>query len=413
MQPSTVIRRWSSFLQKSLRPKFKRQYHGSSWVLNNTADIQQTGRLRQLEFLDLKKASGTFSVVSYNVLCESYAIGRENLPQVLGRNSLIVKELDMYNGDVICLQEVEQHVYDKIFSQYLESRGYEHHFYLKGRSRDKLMPNDWLPHIDGCVIAYKKSKFSNIEFRDFELRQVIFDKGAQKFGLHRSIFQKLLTRDHILSMAILETTHKNAPKKKVAIANTHLMYSPGSDALTTIQAHLCTHAISKTLEECGSMGVVFCGDFNTNPKSGTYKYLSEGHLDHRSIWMKHNNSSVTSRDISHALELKSVHAQTEGGEPNFTLYQSPESKNVVDYIWYNPLLELTRVLKVDEQRVSKHKKLPSLEFPSDHLALMAEFSFANPETVNYNPKPTSFIKKERQKTESRDKPRPPSSRLQR
>lgn len=412
MKPNFVINRWSSILKKPRTLRSARFYQTSSNDIADTSSgFQQTGRLRQLEFLDIKKATGTFSVVSYNVLCESYSIGRDNLPQVLGRNNLIIKELDMYNGDIVCLQEVEQHVYDKIFSSYFDSRGYGHHMYLKGRAKDKLMPGDWLPHIDGCVIAYKKSKFSSLEFRDYELRQVIFDKGAQKFGLNRSVFQKILTRDQIMSMAILETTHTKAPKKKIAVANTHLMYSPGNDALTTIQAHLCTHAITKTLEEIEPMGVVFCGDFNTNPKSGTYKYLSEGLLERSSLWMKHNNYPVTDRDFSHPLELKSAHAQTKLGEPNFTLYQSPESKNVVDYIWHNPLLDLSRVLKVDEERVSKHKKLPSIEFPSDHLALMAEFSFVNPETINYHPT-VPKVQKEKNQGEPQ-KPRPPTARPKR
>lgn len=358
--------------------------------------------------MDPDQLKGTFSVISYNILSESYSIGREELPQVLGRNNLILKELDLYNGDIICLQEVEKKVYENILCEYFEERDYDHHFYLKGRAREKLTPTNWIPNVDGCVIAFRRSKFSALEFKDIELRQVLFDKGVDKFGLNRATFQKVLSRDQIMTVAILETTHKNSPKKKLCVANTHLMYSAIGDTLSTIQAHCCTHTLTKIMEEREPMGLIFCGDFNASPRGGTYKYLKDGIIEHKSIWLTQNNKPVTDRDLTHSLELKSAYGQSSLGEPSFTMYRDKDTKSTVDYIWYNPLLKLSKVLKIDEQNVLKHKRLPSIIFPSDHIALMAEFSFVPPEEVgHYSPK---TVTKKSQKTSDEDvpkKPKPP------
>lgn len=297
-----------------------------------------------------------------------------------------MNELDVYNADIICLQEVDYRVYEKLFCNYFENKGYEHHIHLKDKSTKVFkINNDNI--INGCVTAYKKSKFTNIEFKDIEIRQIISDKSVHKFGVTPPTFQKIMKRDEIMSVALLETTHVRAEKKKICVANTQLMFSGGSDALTTVQAHCCTHALTSILDQKGPMALLFCGDFNANPRGGTYKYLRDGYMNHNSLWMKVNNLEVTDINFSNDLELKSAYGQTELGEPNFTHYKTPENNTTTDYIWYNPLLKLSKVLKIDEERVKKHKSLPSLEFPSEHLALMAEFAFVPPSSLpNYSPK---------------------------
>jgi mRNA deadenylase 3'-5' endonuclease subunit Ccr4 len=61
-----------------------------------------------------------------------------------------------------------------------------------------------------------------------------------------------------------------------------------------------------------------------------------------------------------------------GGLDNVTVHQL-----CLDYFWYCPQsLEVAGVLETpSSESIAKHYALPSIEFPSDHIPLLAEFVF--------------------------------------
>jgi CCR4-NOT transcription complex subunit 6 len=105
--------------------------------------------------------AGKFTVLSYNILCENYAID-EYFPHSPGpvlnweyRKKLILDELINRDADILCLQEVEVAQYQDFFLTNLKD--YEGVYwptsdYKKASTEDQK-------RIDGCATFYKKSKF--------------------------------------------------------------------------------------------------------------------------------------------------------------------------------------------------------------------------------------------------------------
>lgn len=142
---------------------------------------------------------------------------------------------------------------------------------------------------------------------------------------------------------------------------------------------------------------VICGDFNTQPDSVVYRLLSHGYLDLKMVEAMKNCGSKPDEEASliRAVELfdllssafklenklKSAYKTALGSEPPITncddACQSYLCKLCLDYIFYCPTsLEVVGVLDMPStSSITKHYALPSVDFPSDHLPLMAEIVF--------------------------------------
>lgn len=86
------------------------------------------------------------------------------------------------------------------------------------------------------------------------------------------------------------------------------------------------------------------------------------------------NLFVVNKDgytVKHPYKFESAY-----GTPKFTNYTG-DYKGCLDYIFYeNEHLEKIRTVPLPEEAVlSRNIALPSLYFPSDHLALVADFKF--------------------------------------
>jgi CCR4-NOT transcription complex subunit 6 len=118
---------------------------------------------------------------------------------------------------------------------------------------------------------------------------------------------------------------------------------------------------------------ILCGDFNSLPHSGPYELISRGRLapDHEDLENR-NYGSFTREGIEHPFLFESAYARV--NELPFTNYVS-NFIGVVDYIWYakNSLGVRGLLGAVEEAYVGRVPGFPNVHFPSDHLALMAEF----------------------------------------
>jgi CCR4-NOT transcription complex subunit 6 len=122
-----------------------------------------------------------------------------------------------------------------------------------------------------------------------------------------------------------------------------------------------------------SIPLLLCGDFNSLPNSGPYELISQGALapNHEDIENR-NYGAFTREGIKHPFMFDSAYAKI--GELPFTNYVS-NFMGVVDYMWYakNSLTVRALVGKVDPEYISRVPGFPNVHFPSDHVALMAEF----------------------------------------
>ena len=104
----------------------------------------------------------TFSVLSYNILCEKYATERlygYTPSWALAwsyRKELILTEVTNYNADFLCLQEVDIAQFEDYFTKNLGEEGYDGVYWPK--SRYKTMSDADRRQVDGCAIFYNRKK---------------------------------------------------------------------------------------------------------------------------------------------------------------------------------------------------------------------------------------------------------------
>jgi CCR4-NOT transcription complex subunit 6 len=77
--------------------------------------------------------------------------------------------------------------------------------------------------------------------------------------------------------------------------------------------------------------------------------------------------------MTHPFKLKSAYASM--GELSFTNYTS-DFTAILDYVWYSSnTLHVSALLgEVDKEYLRRVPGFPNFHFPSDHVALLAEFT---------------------------------------
>ncbi|KFM67877.1 Protein angel-like protein, partial [Stegodyphus mimosarum] len=209
-----------------------------------------------------------FTIMTYNILSQNAVENHRYLykycnPSFLDeeyRISKIMPEILKSQSDVICLQEVEEALYDKRIKKVFDSNGFESLF--KRRTGSKS---------DGCAILWRRSKFNLLRHRDVEFR-------AKEC--------KFLDRDNIGLIAVLKPIHP-ASKKKVQlhIATTHLLFNPRRGDIKLCQLRLFLAELEKmALRQVTEQGrlyhpVILCGDFNFEPRSPLYQFVENGCLN--------------------------------------------------------------------------------------------------------------------------------------
>ncbi|GAX76948.1 hypothetical protein CEUSTIGMA_g4395.t1 [Chlamydomonas eustigma] len=129
------------------------------------------------------RSQGRMRVLSYNILADQYA-GSTYAEQVLFnycplqyldpdyRKQLVVAELEHYNADVACLQEVDEKAFTEFFLPHMQLRGYDGRYTNKmGRVRE------------GSATFWRTSRFSAVAVKDVFLRNV-FKELSGTSSLH-------------------------------------------------------------------------------------------------------------------------------------------------------------------------------------------------------------------------------------
>ncbi|KAL3668366.1 hypothetical protein V7S43_006456 [Phytophthora oleae] len=367
-------------------------------MLANVNEERLTPRLRQI---------GVFRVLTYNVLAEIYAT-RQMYPYCpiwalswSFRRELLKRELQSYNADIICLQEVQGDHYKSFFAPMMEEWGYEGWYLKKARESMGLEGK-----VDGCAFFYKRNRFILKERYpvDFnELANDFLNQVQTEFDLEyqgpsmagREIFlstlhkmRQRLQRDNVAQILVLEVVPANnevvARKSQsgplICVANVHIFSNPKFPDVKMWQ----TNMLAKQLERLTlsrNLPTILCGDFNSEPTSAVYEFLTRNHvpLDHPDI--QHPPPQLAniyaSLDLEHSIGFASAYASVFGNEPEYTNYTGHWT-GVVDYVWYTPeTLTPFAGLKVHPPEVLEaysKTALPNCQFPSDHVPQCLDFS---------------------------------------
>ncbi|XP_044024996.1 protein angel homolog 2 isoform X2 [Siniperca chuatsi] len=378
-----------------------------------------------------------FSVMSYNILSQELLqdnvyLYRHCNPGVLPwshRLPNLLAEIQQYDADILCLQEVQEDHYENQIKPALQALGYQCEY----KKRTGRKP-------DGCAVIFKTSRLSLLSSNPVEF----FRPG-----------DALLDRDNVGLVVLLQPNDamgQSDPSAFICVANTHLLYNPRRGDIKLAQLAILLAEISRlsSLPDGATNPVVLCGDFNSTPRSPLYSFLTTGCLEYRGlqigmvsgqensprgqrllespIWShslginhqcQYKNkptaesssssptvegaiSNLTVEDlatkaaaafntarIEHRLKLQSSyqHLLTPDGRPEITTCHS-RTAMTVDYILYTPefitppslpggrgLQPLGRLSLVGQSELEEVNGLPNQYHSSDHLPLLARFRF--------------------------------------
>ncbi|XP_022725313.1 carbon catabolite repressor protein 4 homolog 5 [Durio zibethinus] len=362
-------------------------------------------------------------IVSYNILGVDNVAKHPDLylhvPQKFlewdRRKDLICEEVNRYNANILCFQEVDRF---NDLDNLLQKDGFKGAY--KVRTGDAR---------DGCALFWKEKMFTilheeNIEFQDFGLRDNVAQLCVLKMNQHQSESGSHAKPSKITPMR----------SRSLLVGNIHVLFNPNRGDIKLGQVRLFLEKAYKLSQEWGSIPVILAGDFNSIPQSAMYQFLASselniqlhdrrrisGQLEYPSkgreirvqnkaiarcpVWMPVSkqllhtwsdeelvlatgNKGVT--HLQHKLNLCSAYVGVPGtrrtrdsqGEPLATSYHS-KFMGTVDYICvsYRHTGELVPVRVIETLPIDvlrRNTSLPNERWGSDHLALVCELAFAD------------------------------------
>lgn len=224
----------------------------------------------------------------------------------------------------------------------------------------------------------------SIEFNDFARR------AAGEMGLDEregSRYINRLSKDNVAQLVLLEAISRNSvrlPRQstQVCIANTHLYSNPTRPDVKLWQMCMLLQELENFVTQ-RDVALILCGDLNSEPDSAVYDVLANGSMQHDHPEIESVNSSVRVlpdlNTLGHNLDIMSAMEVALGGEPVFTNY-TQKFKGCLDYMFYTPqrlrVMAISNIPTAPELQAQNGPGLPSATYPSDHLLLCCDVTFA-------------------------------------
>ncbi|KAK9879423.1 hypothetical protein WA026_006490 [Henosepilachna vigintioctopunctata] len=333
------------------------------------------------QFTRYRSWKNVFRIVTYNILADLYCdsdFSRDSLyaycpPYALQldyRKQLILKELMGYNADIICLQEVDRKVFKHDLQPFLSFIGLQGEYAIKGGEV-----------AEGVACFFRSNKFSLLK-----TDRIVFCEHIDKDPLFSYIWSKVVENPKLVTRILeLKTTLQTVllqstdnENELLFVANTHLYFHPDADHIRLLQAGFAITFIQNSLETIKKeypekrISLVFCGDFNSIPDCGIYKLFTTGSVPEDFIDYKSNaEEAVKNLKLEQNIPLASA-----CGTPQFTNFTSGFA-DCLDYIFYQTNnLKVTQVVPLpSNEELTQNTALPSIVFPSDHIALISDIQW--------------------------------------
>ncbi|GAY32725.1 hypothetical protein CUMW_003850 [Citrus unshiu] len=346
-------------------PSPRRLFPVNGSDMNMMGHIDSDGRI---------SSTGTFSVLSYNILSDVYATSESYsycpswaLSWAYRRQNLL-REIIGYRADIVCLQEVQNDHFEEFFAPELDKHGYQ---------------------------ALYKRKTNEVEFNKAaqSLTDAILPSAQKKNALNR------LVKDNVALIVVLEAKFSNqgadTPGKRqlLCVANTHVNVHQELKDVKLWQVHTLLKGLEK-IAASADIPMLVCGDFNSVPGSAPHALLAMGKVEpvHPDLAVDPLTILRPHTKLTHQLPLVSAYSSfarigvglgmehqrrrmdPTTNEPLFT-HCTRDFIGTLDYIFYTAdSLSVESLLELlDEDSLRKDTALPSPEWSSDHIALLAEF----------------------------------------
>lgn len=287
-------------------------------------------------------------VMQWNVLAQALGEGMDsfvkcpmdalNWPE---RKYLILEEILTYRPDIVCLQEVD-HYFD-MFQPILSSLGYQSSFCPKPWSPCLDVKNNNGP--DGCALFFNHKRFQLISTTNLRLSAMMLKTNQ---------------------VAIIATLRCQATGRAFCVAVTHLKARSGWEVVRSAQGSDLLRNLRNVAQKVetdesadSDIPLIVCGDFNAEPTEDVYR-----------------NFATSSLGLDSAYKRLSTDGKTEPPYTTWKIRTTGESCDTLDYVWYshrafhvNALLDFPTAEQIGPNR------LPSYNYPSDHLSLVCDLSF--------------------------------------
>ena len=156
----------------------------------------------------------------------------------------------------------------------------------------------------------------------------------------------------------LSLRHKES-RKEICVATTHFKARQG-DLLSSIRNEQGKDLLQflQTINE--EIPIILTGDFNDEPSEPMYKTMIE---DEKKPFL----SAYKMRENEDEDEHEDCLDYT-----TWKIRETGEQKHILDYIFHSPQLKMLSTLDMPTEQQVGEDRLPSLQFASDHLSLVAE-----------------------------------------
>ena len=283
------------------------------------------------------------------------------------RWELIKREIELYNPDIICFQEVQNDLFYRDLLPYLLEKKYMGHFTAMEPKVTDLSKYLFYEHKNsvGIAIFFKFDKFRLIHIQSFDYHKKVMNyyKKQNKELLSDNKFIKKILSPFANLTILFEDLHTS---KRFYVSTIHIVSKPSLDDVKLSMIYLVLKNLNN-LTKNNSLPLIFCGDFNSNPSSQVYKSIITG------INKNEFNQLVQKPIISLPIKflkypLKSTYYTIFNQEPEYTNY-TPEFKETLDYIFINN--NCTVIGQLSQPDLSEKKRIPDYEYPSDHILQLA------------------------------------------
>jgi mRNA deadenylase 3'-5' endonuclease subunit Ccr4 len=338
-------------------------------------------------------------LVSYNILADELCITAKHSYCPVkdrewrgksGRGARLVAELLSYEADIVCLQECSLRKFNDCFRPRLGQKytGFHHSEHLTGHAAEQARTDR-----TGLAIFVRSAAWKPVKVQAVRLG----DHSAAR-GHIGSLKNTLQSLKHSVLMVLLEHVASGA---RLAVGNTHLFWDPKQPHVKSSQAELAAQRLAAFASEGTPCPVALVGDFNTVPHlqpehlpsaqqaalpeplpiewqdSAIYRLLSNGtveptHPEHPTAFTDFTAGEVNRLGpLTTGVPLRDAYWGVLAPGPLPLTTHADDFAGCLDYCWISPAIEVMEVLAMPyELRAhTAFGKIPSAEFPSDHLAI--------------------------------------------
>eukprot|EP01053_Blabericola_migrator_P013564 Blabericola_migrator_1__13563@NODE_995_length_5755_cov_170_782525_g684_i0_p1_GENE_NODE_995_length_5755_cov_170_782525_g684_i0NODE_995_length_5755_cov_170_782525_g684_i0_p1_ORF_typecomplete_len661_score93_79Exo_endo_phos/PF03372_23/9_2e19_NODE_995_length_5755_cov_170_782525_g684_i07902772 len=379
----------------------------------------------RMALLKPRKAEATsIRVCSWNILAPVYARSPQAtlvmFPYCASahldfahRRSLLAREMEEIDADIMCLQECGAEVVSDLLAIYCQAHDLDYSFKTKLSKANEGLFIGWTKKrfrlVSSRSIAFKDSAVWN----DTKLGDHVDSLWP---GLRSHVCQKLSAVFHFVCLRDTVTD------RLMIVGNQHFYWHPIGSHIRTLQCHgmlyeLKSFCDAMTAQEKMPVDVTLCGDFNADDHTGVIDLIEHGHIkaDHQSwkdapLFAAHKLLSIDEDEEEGATTTPEApvmvsNASAEGpslvsamdhilkrsqpfGELEFTTTIG-KFHAVLDWIFISqnikvqrtlPGLPLSRIQHDPSETIGADEGvvpgLPTAKFPSDHIPVVVEISTA-------------------------------------